>query len=197
MYGARLRSEFEARTGGTWPLNVGQVYQTLTRLERDGLVEAVGADDEGRISYRLTRTGHAEVTRWWLSPVDRQTTPRDELVIKLALAVTVDGVDVAKVVQTQRTATLRHLQDLTRLKQRATASHQARDEGAEVDLAWLLVLENLIFAGEAEVRWLDHVETRLHREATRPHRRARGIPDEEAAAPADRSADTTPKGARQ
>jgi DNA-binding PadR family transcriptional regulator len=197
MYGARLRSEFEARTGGTWPLNVGQVYQTLTRLERDGLVEAVGADDEGRISYRLTRTGHAEVTRWWLSPVDRQTTPRDELVIKLALAVTVDGVDVAKVVQTQRTATLRHLQDLTRLKQRATARHEARDEGVEVDLAWLLVLENLIFAGEAEVRWLDHVETRLHREATRPHRRARGIPDEEAAAPADRSADTTPKGARQ
>jgi DNA-binding PadR family transcriptional regulator len=197
MYGARLRSEFEARTGGTWPLNVGQVYQTLTRLERDGLVEAVGADDEGRISYRLTGAGRAEVARWWLSPVDRQTTPRDELVIKLALAVTVDGVDVAKVVQTQRTATLRHLQDLTRLKQRVTARHEARDEGVEVDLAWLLVLENLVFAGEAEVRWLDHVETRLHREATRPHRRARGIPDEEPAAPADRSADTTPKGARQ
>ena len=178
MYGARLRAEFEARTGGTWPLNVGQVYQTLTRLERDGLVEAVGADDEGRISYRLTRTGRAEVTRWWLSPVDRQSTPRDELVIKLALAVTVDGVDVTKVVQTQRTATLRHLQDLTRLKQRATTSHESGDHG-DVDLAWLLVLENLIFAGEAEVRWLDHVEARLHREATRPRSRPRGIPEDQ------------------
>ena len=73
MYGARLRTEFEARTGGTWPLNVGQVYTTLARLERDGLVEAVGEDDEGRITYRLTRAGRAEVARWWLSPVE----PRD------------------------------------------------------------------------------------------------------------------------
>ena len=48
----------------------------------------------------------------------------------------------------------------------------------DVDLAWLLVLENLIFAGEAEVRWLDHVEARLHREATRPRTRPRGIPED-------------------
>jgi DNA-binding PadR family transcriptional regulator len=188
MYGARLRAEFETRTGGTWPLNVGQVYTTLARLERDGLVESVGEDDEGRISYRLTRSGRAEVARWWLSPVNRETTPRDELVIKLALAVTVEGVDVPRVVQTQRTATLRHLQDLTRLKQRATAHHESGDDdGGNVDLAWLLVLENLIYAGEAEVRWLDHVEARLVREASRPRpprppaadngAQASGIPD--------------------
>ncbi|HET8768364.1 MAG TPA: PadR family transcriptional regulator [Pedococcus sp.] len=171
MYGARLRAEFETRTGGTWPLNVGQVYTTLARLERDGLVEEVGADDEGRISYRLTAAGRQEVARWWLSPVDRETTPRDELVIKLALAVTVPGVDVRRVVQTQRTATLRHLQDLTRLKQRATTSREAATDHGDADLAWLLVLENLIYAGEAEVRWLDHVEARLAREATRPRTR--------------------------
>ena len=191
MYGARLRAEFEARTGGTWPLNVGQVYTTLGRLERDGLVEAVGADDEGRISYRLTAAGEREVAQWWLSPVDRETTPRDELVIKLALAVTVPGIDVHRVVQTQRTATLRHLQDLTRLKQRAHADREAattapaqgatRPGGDDVDLAWLLVLENLIYAGEAEVRWLDHVEARLVREATRPRAQSPGIPDDELA----------------
>jgi len=170
MYGARLRAEFEARTGGTWPLNVGQVYTTLARLERDGLVEAVGEDAEGRIAYRLTSSGRTEVSQWWLSPVDRDSTPRDELVIKLALAVTVEGVDVPRVVQSQRTATLRHLQDLTRLKQRATAGD------ADTDLAWLLVLENLIYGAEAEVRWLDHVEARLAREAGRPRRRRSGIP---------------------
>jgi len=170
MYGARLRAEFEARTGGTWPLNVGQVYTTLARLERDGLVEAVGEDAEGRIAYRLTSAGRTEVSQWWLSPVDRDSTPRDELVIKLALAVTVEGVDVPRVVQSQRTATLRHLQDLTRLKQRATAGD------ADTDLAWLLVLENLIYGAEAEVRWLDHVEARLAREAGRPRRRGSGIP---------------------
>jgi DNA-binding PadR family transcriptional regulator len=161
MYGARLRSEFEDRTGGTWPLNVGQVYTTLTRLERDRLVEASGqADAEGRIAYRLTEAGRVEVTRWWTTPVDRGSTPRDELAIKLALAVTVPGVDVQRVVQTQRTATLRHLQDLTRLKSRTDPAKAPRHE-----LAWQLVLENLVYAAEGEVRWLDHVEASLARAA--------------------------------
>ncbi|AKU15339.1 PadR family transcriptional regulator [Luteipulveratus mongoliensis] len=151
MYGAQLRQEFESRTGGTWPLNVGQVYTTLSRLERDGFVEGSGeADDEGRIAYRLTTEGRAEVDRWWAAPVDRQQTPRDELAIKLALAVTLPGVDVPRVVQTQRTSTMRHLRDLTRLK---------ADAGD--DLAWSLVLESLVFQAEAEIRWLDHVESRL------------------------------------
>ncbi len=158
MYGARLRTEFETRTGGTWPLNVGQVYTTLARLERDGLVEPVGgSDDEGRIAYRLTAAGRTEIASWWLTPVDRDSTPRDELVIKLALAVTSPGIDVPRVVQTQRTATLKHLRDLTRLKSRVS------DEPEAPDLAWLLVLENLLFAAEAEVRWLDHVESTLSR----------------------------------
>ncbi len=182
-YGAALRAAFEERTGGTWPLNVGQVYTTLGRLERDGLVEQAGpADAEGRIRYRLTDAGRGAVAQWWRSPVDRDSTPRDELVIKLALAVTVPGVDVRDVAQTQRTATMRHLRDLTRLKQRALDGlHDATDDGmrdgagdatggTDHDLAWLLVLENHIFSAEAEVRWLDHVETRLARAGTRPAR---------------------------
>src|ERR1700761_5255868 len=44
-YGLQLRHEFETRTGEVWPLNVGQVYTTLQRLERDGLVEAEGDGD--------------------------------------------------------------------------------------------------------------------------------------------------------
>ena len=187
-YGAQLRSEFEARTGATWPLNVGQVYTTLDRLVRDGLVESAGASDaEGRIAYRLTPAGHAELGAWWTTPVDRTSTPRDELTIKLALAVTAPAVDVQRVVQTQRTATLRHLHDLTRLKRESlgrtegAAESPARgDDGARLGdraeppvasdngLAWLLVLENLVFAAEAEVRWLDHVETMLARRPTRP-----------------------------
>jgi DNA-binding PadR family transcriptional regulator len=162
MYGAQLRSEFESRTGGTWPLNVGQVYTTLARLDRDGFVEAAGgADAEGRIAYRLTTQGQAEVKRWWAAAVDRGDTPRDELVIKLALAVTMPGVDVHRLVQTQRTATLRHLQVLTKLK-RATP----QEAGGRSELSWLLVLDNLVYSAEAEVRWLDHIETRLANEAS-------------------------------
>lgn len=163
MYGARLRAEFESRTGGTWPLNVGQVYTTLARLERDGLVESAGgADAEGRIAYRLTEAGRMLVEHWWADPVDRADNPRDELVIKLALAVTVPGVDITTMIQRQRTATLRHLQDLTRLK--ATPPPEEPAAGS-LDRAWRLVLENHIFSAEAEVRWLDHVEADLARHA--------------------------------
>jgi DNA-binding PadR family transcriptional regulator len=162
MYGYQLRAEFEQRTGATWPLNVGQVYTTLTRLERDGLVEEARTDGEGHVFYALTAAGRDEVRRWFGTPVDRGSKPpRDELAIKLALAVTVPGVDVHAVIQAQRTDTVRALQEYTRLKARAT------DE----DLAWLLVVDALVFQAEAEVRWLDHCESRLARHA-RPASRA-------------------------
>jgi DNA-binding PadR family transcriptional regulator len=168
MYGAQLRAEFESRTGGTWPLNIGQVYTTLSRLERDGLVvQAGGPDEDGRITYALTPAGHDEVLAWWSTPVVRDTTPRDELVIKLALAVTAPGVDVERVVQTQRTASLKALRDLTRLKQQSLEGDRSGGSLERTELAWVLVLENLIFAAEGEVRWLDHVEARLAREATK------------------------------
>ncbi len=162
---AALRSEFESRTGGTWPLNLGQVVTTLARLERDGLVSADGEDAVGRAHYRVTDAGRAAVHDWFAAPVDRGTPTRDELAIKLALAVGLPCVDVPILVQGQRAATLRSLQDYTRLKDRLL------DEPDE--LAWLLVLESLIFSAEAEVRWLDACEARVAR-ATRRAREASG-----------------------
>ncbi len=157
-HGYQLRAEFDAATGATWPLNVGQVYSTLDRLQRDGLVAQDGdADAEGRIAYRITDDGRDELNAWFRSPVSAKSAPRDELSIKLALAVTTPGVDVLGVVQTQRTATMTTLQELTRLKGRAT--------DAEADLAWTLVLDSLVFRAEAEIRWLDHCEARVGRAA--------------------------------
>lgn len=154
-HGYQLRAEFEARTGGTWPLNVGQVYTTLQRLQRDGLVDVDGEPDaDGRIAYVLTDEGQVDVDDWFSNPVDKATDPRDELSIKLALSVGLDGLDVPAIIQTQRSATLRHLQDYTRLKRQADETD---------DLAWELVLERLIFSAESQVRWLDHVEARLSR----------------------------------
>ncbi|SKC37829.1 PadR family transcriptional regulator [Krasilnikoviella flava] len=163
MHGYQLRQEFEARTGGTWPLNIGQAYTTLQRLQRDGLVAPVPDDDEGPERFRLTDAGRAEADAWWLRPVERRAPARDELAIKLALAVTVQpeghGVDVAAVVQHQRTESLRALRDYTLLK---------RDAGDDPDgLAWSLVLDSLVFAVEAEVRWLDHVESTVAQAAAR------------------------------
>ncbi|MDP3889610.1 PadR family transcriptional regulator [Nocardioides sp.] len=161
MYGYQLRAEFEARTGATWPLNVGQVYTTLARLERDGLVEGAGTDEEGHVNYRVTDAGRTEVATWFTTPVSRTQPPRDELAIKLALAVTVPGIDVGAVIQRQRSASMAALQDYTRLKRAgAAAAPQER-----VDLAWSLVLDSLVFSTEAEIRWLDHCEARVRRAA--------------------------------
>jgi DNA-binding PadR family transcriptional regulator len=150
MYGYGLKSEFEAATGRMWPLNVGQVYTTLARLERDGLVQANVVADDQKV-YRLTDAGREELERWFSGPVSRAAVPRQELAIKLIFAVRSRTADVHAVIQHQRAATMRSLQELTRLK---------GEEGAD-DLAWTLTLDGLLFQGEAEIRWLDLCEARL------------------------------------
>lgn len=152
-YGYELKQAFEARTGETWPLNVGQVYTTLARLERDGLVVRDGEDADGHALYRLTAPGEREVGDWWGQAVQREAPARDELAIKLALALGLPGVDARQVLQRQRTATVRALQAHTRRKAALPAG----------DTAAALVLDALVFAAEAEVRWLDHCEARLVR----------------------------------
>jgi DNA-binding PadR family transcriptional regulator len=157
MYGYQLRHEFEASTGGTWPLNVGQVYSTLTRLHRDGLVEESFDADETQRVYAISEAGKREVRAWFSTPVRHASPPRNELAIKLALAVHTPNVDVRDVIQAQRVATMRVLQEYTRAR-----------EAAADDLSWLLVADSLIFAAEAEVRWLDHCETTLLRASAVP-----------------------------
>ncbi|QDZ15226.1 PadR family transcriptional regulator [Humibacter ginsenosidimutans] len=156
-YGYQLRAEFDRRTGGTWPLNVGQIYQTLDRLERDGLVAKGESDHEGRAYYEITEAGSAAVTSWLASPVDRHTATRDEFAIKLAVAATLPGVDVARVLQVQRTSTMALLRDLTRTKE------SIGEPTTREDLAHLLVIDGQIFQLDGELRWLDHTEGRLAR----------------------------------
>jgi len=159
MYGYQLRVAFEETTGGTWPLNIGQVYTTLSRLERDGLAEPLPASDTGQRPYSITDAGRADLLSWFTTPVQRGERPRDELAIKLALALRTAGVDVPRVIQAQRTATMRSLQEYTRLKARTAAPD---------DLSWLLVLDAMIFQAEAEVRWLDHCEATVARQVRGP-----------------------------
>ncbi|MFD3325379.1 PadR family transcriptional regulator [Streptomyces sp. NPDC058701] len=187
-YGSQLRTEFESRTGSTWPLNVGQVYTTLARLERDGLVAPGGEDAAGHTLYVITDTGSAELREWYERPVDRANPPRDELSIKLAMAVGSPGVDIRAVIQSQRHATIRAMQDYTRLKARALAAVENGDTRERDDVAWLLVLEQLIFQTEAEARWLDHCEARLVRLSLPADRRADAPRPPQAAEPVDPSA---------
>jgi DNA-binding PadR family transcriptional regulator len=154
MHGYGLKTEFEAATGDVWPLNVGQVYTTLGRLERDELVRSE-TDADGQKVYAITEVGRQELRRWFETPVAREVVPRQELAIKLVFAIRSAAADVAAVVQRQRAATMRSLQEFTRLKAQAEAAD---------DLAWLLMLDALIFQAEAEARWLDLCEARLGRD---------------------------------
>jgi DNA-binding PadR family transcriptional regulator len=164
-HGYQLRSEIESRTGEVWQINIGQIYSTLDRLARDGLVNPLPSTEDGRVKYAITGEGRVEAESWLSSPVERHTNARDELAMKLALAVTLPGTDIQWVLDIQRAATLSQLQLLTTAK-------QATDEESAEDLPWILVLDSQIFALEAELRWLDHVEGRLSRSAARgldPH----------------------------
>ncbi|MFS0714076.1 PadR family transcriptional regulator [Microbacterium sp. 2P01SA-2] len=154
-YGYQLRTEFDRRTGSTWPLNVGQIYNTLDRLERDGLVEKGAVDGQGHVYWQITDAGRAEVASWLGSPVERPAGTRDELAIKLAVAATLPGVDVGEVIAAQRRSSLAQLEEL-----RSSEYAGGNPDGPE-ELAWSLVVDSMIFAAEAEVRWLDHTEQRL------------------------------------
>jgi DNA-binding PadR family transcriptional regulator len=150
-YGLRLQSEFEARTGEVWPLNVGQVYTTLQRLERDGLVES---DEEGERSqrrYRITSAGAEELNDWLRTPPDLVPPPRDELVIKVLVALQIPEIDVQEILQVHRRHVIEVMQRYTRIKAEA-----AKDE---VPLA--LVADAELFRLEAIVRWLDAADVRL------------------------------------
>jgi DNA-binding PadR family transcriptional regulator len=94
-YGYQLRTELDWRTGGSGPVNVGQVYNTLDRLERDKLVRKTGENNY----YEITTAGSAAVAAWFSS-----ASPAGELPAKVALAATLPGVDVAAIILAQRSA---------------------------------------------------------------------------------------------
>ena len=79
-YGRQLREEFEARTGGAWPLNAGQMYAALRRLERDGLVESGDTGTAGpRREFRITSDGAAELAAWLRTPPDLASAPTEQM----------------------------------------------------------------------------------------------------------------------
>jgi DNA-binding PadR family transcriptional regulator len=154
-YGLQLRNEFEQRTGEVWPLNVGQVYTTLQRLERDGLVASDDADAEvgPQKDFRITLEGEAELSSWLVTPPDLSAPPRDEIVMKVMVALGVPGVEVRDVIQVHRRYMVELMQEWTRLK--------ADDQGRDVHFA--LVVDAELFRLDGVIRWLDAADGRLAR----------------------------------
>jgi DNA-binding PadR family transcriptional regulator len=166
-YGLQLRQEFEARTGEVWPLNVGQVYTTLQRLERDGLVESDDDGEDGpQKGFRITTEGKEELTDWLRTPPDMTSPPRDELVIKVLVALGLPGVDVRDVVQAHRRYVVELMQQWTRLK----------EDAPEHDIGFLLVVDAELFRLDSLIRWLDAADGRIARLATDPPGSPGGVP---------------------
>jgi DNA-binding PadR family transcriptional regulator len=153
-YGYQLRTEFSRRTGTAAPLNVGQIYNTLDRLERDGFVVKGAMDDAGHVPYTITAAGTAEV-RAWLAASVGVVGARDELVVKVTLALSLPDADAREVVRIQRERSLAEADALARTRERLEA------EAEQPGLARLLSVE----AQEAHVRarlaWLDAAERRI------------------------------------
>ena len=153
-YGLQLREEFEAGTGEVWPLNIGQVYTTLQRLERDGLAESDGSDTGGpQRRFRITQVGREELAGWLRTPPDLTSPPRDELVMKILVALRLPGTDVPEVIQAHRRYLVQLMQQWTRIKEAA----------AESDISVALAVDAELFRLDAVIRWLDSADGRIRR----------------------------------
>ncbi|BAN01266.1 PadR family transcriptional regulator [Ilumatobacter coccineus] len=156
-YGYQLKTEFESVTGGVWPLNVGQVYTTLDRLERDGLVTMELGDDDQKL-YSITRAGVDELGDWWQAVPADEPPPRDELMLKVLMAIE-HGPDHALDVLTRQRSALTALLQMRRRERSAVHPPGAISNGE--GLAALLVTDALIVRAEADLRWLEVCEARI------------------------------------
>ena len=150
-YGLKLRQDFEALTGDIWPINGGQVYTTLQRLERDGLIESDDAETDGaQRRFRLTSAGREELALWLQTPPDLSAPPRDDLVMKVMVALGVHNIDAPKVLQLHRRHLVEVMREYGRLK-----------DASPDDLRFGIVADAEILRLDSQVRWLDLIEGRL------------------------------------
>ncbi|MEO0027572.1 MAG: hypothetical protein RL716_903, partial [Actinomycetota bacterium] len=142
-----------SRTGSVLDVNIGQIYSTLSRLERDGLVKqkTLTPSKDGQQLFVITEAGRTEANAWLFDPIADDRDVRNDLATKLALAVTLPGIDVAQILRKQRATDIQKLQALTLAKRKAKPASPA-------ELAAVLMTDRAIFNLEAELRWLDHIE---------------------------------------
>ena len=152
-YGNQLRAEYSRRTADAWPLNAGQIYTTLDRLERDGLVRTGNRDAQGHLFYEISPTGRTEVSEWFHRPLDGVSLARDDVATMVALAVSLPGVDAAAVIRIQHSAAVH--------RAAALRSAQQDPNDGDITLAASVIFDARTAAADAEVAWLATVLSRL------------------------------------
>ena len=150
-HGYELKAAFESLLGGTWRLNVGQVYRELGRLEADGFVENEVVSQDllpDRKVYRLTRIGEKELTSWLSSPTSGLVRLRDDVFVKVVLQLDGPAAEALDTIWRHRESHLVAMADVQRLR-----------DGPETDAETSLLLDGVLFRLEADLRWLDHCES--------------------------------------
>lgn len=136
-------------------MNAGQVYVTLTRLEKAGLLTAEQSEQSDRSDrkvYALTPGGQRRVAEW-IADVGWPRPDLAEFHLKLIAAATAGLADPLTIVDTQRRELLRRLRDA----QRAAMAEPPRSDAA-------LLLEGIVLRLQADLRWLEACErTWTHR----------------------------------
>ena len=157
-HGYELKLAYDRLFGGVWPqVNVGQVYTTLQRLERDGLVAGSAVEQASKPDkrvYALTPAGQGELRRWLTEPV-AEPRLKDELFLKLVMARLVDpdgAGDPARLIERQRRGYLEALRDLNGLVARLDAAGD--DIGS-------LIAEGAILHLKADLEWLELLQQRI------------------------------------
>jgi DNA-binding PadR family transcriptional regulator len=147
LHGYEVKSRFDSMLGHTWEVNIGQVYSTLQRLERDSLVESIGErGDRGRLAYKLTPQGRQALDLWLSEPEDEPQHLHDDLFIKLMLIRRLANGNLEGLINRQRRVYLQRLRDLADLERRARSEDRP-------DL--LLLIKGAVIHTEADIRWLD------------------------------------------
>jgi DNA-binding PadR family transcriptional regulator len=147
LHAYSVKARFEDLLGGSWEVNIGQVYTTLQRLERDGLVEpAEPRGDRGRLPYRLTEVGRKALEAWLAEPESEPQQLREEIYLKLQLATRIANGDLPALLARQRRVYLQRLKDLAVLEQKAKV--QGRDD-------LVLLYKGAILHTEADLKWVD------------------------------------------
>ena len=149
LHGYEVKNRFEELLGGTWEVNIGQVYTTLQRLERDGLVRPVGErGDRGKLLYELAPQGRKALSDWLQQPETGPQQLHEEIYVKLLLATRVANGDLGALLNRQKRAYLQRLRDLNQLEERA------RKDGRN-DLARLV--RGALLHTEADLKWVDEL----------------------------------------
>jgi DNA-binding PadR family transcriptional regulator len=150
-HGYELKQSYDRRFGGAKPIRFGQVYRSLSQLERDGRVTVVGVEagaGPDRKRYSITAEGVTDLDAWLAEPEEPQPQLQAVLFTKVVLAL-MSGRPAGEYLDAQRAKHLVAMKALTAARRKAASTQDA------------LLFDYQLFHIEADLRWLEHTESRL------------------------------------